>query len=336
MTLTEAAACGTPAVATRIPGHVDAVAEGVSGLLADDRRWRRRHHRRHRHRRCPPRPARRRRARTRPAVHLGRHRHPDPGGPGRGSGRPPSTLGPPARPLGLSTTAATSAGHSETTRSDAAPERPGRIRRRFRPGWWRRPGPYVGLAVLAWLPLFRNKRGKIGADTKCYLYLDPGRLLKTGAVHVGPQRGHGHRHPPEHRLPVADGPVLLAHGAGRHARLGGPAALARVILFPAGAGVRYLLRTLAWKGAGVVTAAMCSTCSAPTCSTSPPASRSSCCPAAGLPWMVGVHRPIDPPRRLAGSGAVRPDRASGRQRQRHRPRRWRAWPPCCGSPTPCG
>lgn len=36
MTLTEAAACGTPAVATRIPGHTDAVAEGVSGLLADD------------------------------------------------------------------------------------------------------------------------------------------------------------------------------------------------------------------------------------------------------------------------------------------------------------
>ncbi len=36
MTLTESAACGTPAVATRIAGHVDAVADGVSGLLADD------------------------------------------------------------------------------------------------------------------------------------------------------------------------------------------------------------------------------------------------------------------------------------------------------------
>lgn len=35
LTLTEAAACGTPVVATRIPGHVDAVAEGRSGLLAD-------------------------------------------------------------------------------------------------------------------------------------------------------------------------------------------------------------------------------------------------------------------------------------------------------------
>ena len=36
MTLTEAAACGTPAVATRIPGHLDAVDDGRSGLLADD------------------------------------------------------------------------------------------------------------------------------------------------------------------------------------------------------------------------------------------------------------------------------------------------------------
>ncbi len=36
MTLTEAAACGTPAVATRIPGHLDAVTDGVSGLLVDD------------------------------------------------------------------------------------------------------------------------------------------------------------------------------------------------------------------------------------------------------------------------------------------------------------
>jgi glycosyltransferase involved in cell wall biosynthesis len=35
MTLTEAAACGTPAVATRIAGHADAVDNGRSGLLVD-------------------------------------------------------------------------------------------------------------------------------------------------------------------------------------------------------------------------------------------------------------------------------------------------------------
>jgi glycosyltransferase involved in cell wall biosynthesis len=36
MTLTEAAACGTPAVATAITGHVDAVIDGASGLLIDE------------------------------------------------------------------------------------------------------------------------------------------------------------------------------------------------------------------------------------------------------------------------------------------------------------
>lgn len=35
MTVSEAAACGTPAVATRIAGHVDAIADGQTGLLAD-------------------------------------------------------------------------------------------------------------------------------------------------------------------------------------------------------------------------------------------------------------------------------------------------------------
>lgn len=36
MTITEAAACGTPSVATKIAGHTDAVADGVSGLLVED------------------------------------------------------------------------------------------------------------------------------------------------------------------------------------------------------------------------------------------------------------------------------------------------------------
>jgi glycosyltransferase involved in cell wall biosynthesis len=37
MTLTEAAACGTPAVVTDIAGHRDAIEDGVTGLLAHDR-----------------------------------------------------------------------------------------------------------------------------------------------------------------------------------------------------------------------------------------------------------------------------------------------------------
>ena len=38
MTITEAAACGTPAVATRISGHEDAMVDGQTGLLANDER----------------------------------------------------------------------------------------------------------------------------------------------------------------------------------------------------------------------------------------------------------------------------------------------------------
>lgn len=34
--MTEAAACGTPAVATNIAGHADAVVDGESGVLVDD------------------------------------------------------------------------------------------------------------------------------------------------------------------------------------------------------------------------------------------------------------------------------------------------------------
>jgi glycosyltransferase involved in cell wall biosynthesis len=36
MTITEAAACGTPAIATRIAGHEDAVVDDVTGILVDD------------------------------------------------------------------------------------------------------------------------------------------------------------------------------------------------------------------------------------------------------------------------------------------------------------
>ena len=84
MTLTEAAACGTPAVATAIAGHADAVVDGESGLLVDDVRRPGR-----RARACPGRrgaaqPAVQGRAGPGALVHLGRHGPPRPRGAGRG------------------------------------------------------------------------------------------------------------------------------------------------------------------------------------------------------------------------------------------------------------
>ena len=35
MTVSEAAACGTPAIATRIPGHIDVIDHGITGMLVD-------------------------------------------------------------------------------------------------------------------------------------------------------------------------------------------------------------------------------------------------------------------------------------------------------------
>ena len=84
MTLTEAAACGTPAVATAIAGHADAVLDGESGLLVENlddlagalgpgpRRP------------GAAQPAVEGRPGPGPLVHLGRDGPPRPGGVGRG------------------------------------------------------------------------------------------------------------------------------------------------------------------------------------------------------------------------------------------------------------
>ena len=55
----------------------------------------------------------------------------------------------------------------------------------------------------------------------------PGPPAVRALVDVGPVDRPRHRQPPDDRLPVADGPVVLGLRAPRRARLGGPAAVAR-------------------------------------------------------------------------------------------------------------
>jgi translation initiation factor IF-2 len=53
----------------------------------------------------------------------------------------------------------------------------------------------------------------------------PGTAAPGGGVDVGPQPGDGHRHPPEHRLPLPDGPLLLVGPGPPRPHLGRPAHL---------------------------------------------------------------------------------------------------------------
>ena len=47
------------------------------------------------------------------------------------------------------------------------------------------------LAALAYVPLLLTKPGQVGADTKQYLYLDPGRMLGRAASLWDPNVGLG-------------------------------------------------------------------------------------------------------------------------------------------------
>ena len=88
MTLTEAGACGTPSVVSRISGHEDAVRDRITGILVDRPDRIRRCHRRRAPRRCPEEAARDGCPRSLLAIHLGRHRPRHPGRPWRrGTGK---------------------------------------------------------------------------------------------------------------------------------------------------------------------------------------------------------------------------------------------------------
>ena len=129
-------------------------------------------------------------------------------------------------------------------------------RRRCRRGASPRSATSV-LALLAYVPPLLHRAGQGRGRHEAVPVPRSRPAARARAVDVGSEHRHGHRHPPEHRLPVPDGPVLLGPRPARRARLGRAAALARLdLLFAAGVGVLYLLRTFGLRGPGVVVAAL--------------------------------------------------------------------------------
>ena len=253
MTVTEAAACGTPAVVTDIAGHRDAVqstasraccrptcaalARDISRLLGDrdDARAA-----------CGPRASHARassRGKRPPPA-------PSPRWPAKRGGRPEA-------------------------RADGDRDRIERV------------ADLAGVAARStWAsPSSRTSRcssptaARSSADTKTYLYLDPEPPAREGALPVGLRHRPRHGHPPDHRLPVPDGAVLLADGARSGCPTGSRSASgsARSCSPPARACCSSCAR---WAGAPPSRCARAGwssplrpTCSPPTSSTTRPASR---------------------------------------------------------------
>jgi len=112
----------------------------------------------------------------------------------------------------------------------------------------------VALALVAYVPLLLTHPTMVGADTKQYLYLDPAKLLSKAPSLWDPSVGLGTVTHQNIGYLFPMGPYYWAAE-----RLGLPDWIAQriwlgSIIFLAGFGVRRLLRTLAWQGAGITVA----------------------------------------------------------------------------------
>lgn len=148
---------------------------------------------------------------------------------------------------------------------------------------------YSLLALLAYVPPLLTAPGKVGADTKQYLYLDPGRLLSRAVSMWDPHVGMGS---------VTHQTIGYAFPMGPYywvlEKLGSPAWVAQrlwlgSLLFAAALGVLFLLRTFGLRGPGVVVAALAFMCTPYVLDY---AARISVLlmPWAALPWMIAVIR----------------------------------------------
>ena len=174
------------------------------------------------------------------------------------------------------------------------------------------------LAVLAYIPLLLTARGQVGADTKQYLYLDPDRLLANAPSMWDPNVGMGTVTHQNIGYLWPQGPWywLFDH-------LGFPDWVAQrlwsgTLLFLAGLGVVFLLRTLGWRSSVSAGAARFAPAALPAALVymlSPYVieyiARISAIllPWAGLPWLVAIV--------VRGLRCAQSDQRAGIGRWRH-------------------
>lgn len=155
------------------------------------------------------------------------------------------------------------------------------------PARLRTAAPIAALAAVIYVPLLLTRPGRVGADTKSYLYLDPGRLLERAPSMWDPNIGMGtvtHQNigylwPIGPYYWLADA-VGLPDWVAQRIWLGS-------ILFAAGLGVRFLLHTLGSRGPHV-TAASFLYALTPFVLTLGARLSVILLPYAGLPWLLAL------------------------------------------------
>ncbi len=155
---------------------------------------------------------------------------------------------------------------------------------------WTQRRPQLGVLLLilvSYIPLLLTKPGKVGADTKSYLYLDPGRLLSRAPFMWDPNIGTGTVTHQNIGYLWPMGPYYFVMDA-----IGIPDWVAQrlwlgSIILVAGLGVRWMLKELRWEGAGLTVAAFAYALSPYLLDY---AARISVIllPFAGLPWLIGL------------------------------------------------
>ncbi len=146
---------------------------------------------------------------------------------------------------------------------------------------------YVVLAVVAYVPQLRALPGALDADTKSYLYFDPGRFVRQSATMWDPTVGLGTVTHQQLGYLFPMGPFFwLAHNLGVATWVTQRLWMGSILL-AAGAGVLYLARVFGLSGPGRPVAALCFMVS-PYFLQYAGHESVILLPWAGLPWMVAL------------------------------------------------